>query len=347
MSNLDALNRRTALALMAAGLATAAERSFAAGPVEQKMLEIGANRDPQLGAHVAIAATKGYFAEEGVDVKVHWTQVSGDLQPLLAGGAINVAAFGMHSTINLRARKVPLRTVCALCEYSGTQGLVLAPGKKLASPAELMGKRIAAPNQAPHEMALAKLGKQYGFDPKKIIVVRMEPSESISAMARGDVDGALTFQPHLYKLLQMGGTLYFTGRISYIDGQKKELPLDDRLLYIHSTLNVNEKWLAQNPNTTEALIRAMIKAQDLIVNQQLEAQKILQDFLHAEAEALRQSMEQNVYGLAIDEALHKSVLFSNDWLTVNGQLPAPVPPADTIATKPLEDIDPKLVTWKG
>jgi ABC-type nitrate/sulfonate/bicarbonate transport system substrate-binding protein len=347
MSNLDSVNRRTAMALMMAGLATASGRSFAAGPVEQKSLEIGGNRDPQLGAHIAIAVNKGYFGEEGMDVKVHWTQVSGDLQPLLAGGAINVVGFGMHSTINLRARKVPLRAVCALCEYSGTQGLVLAPGKKLASPAELVGKRIAAPNQAPHEMALAKLGKQYGFDHKKIIVVRMEPSESISAMARGDVDGALTFQPHLYKLVQMGGTLYFTGRTSYIDGTRKDLPLDDRLLYIHSALNVNETWMMQNPNTTEALIRAMIKANDLIADHQPEAQKILQDFLRADAEALRQSMEQNVYGLAIDAALQKSVSFANDWLTVNGQITAPVNPADTIAPKALEQINPKLVTWKN
>ena len=123
MSNAESLNRRTALALMAAGLATIAGRSFAAGPVEQKSLEIGANRDPQLGAHVAIAATKGYFKDEGLDVKVHWTQVSGDLQPLLAGGAISIAAFGMHSTIMDGAVVESGAWVAA--------GAIVTPGKRI------------------------------------------------------------------------------------------------------------------------------------------------------------------------------------------------------------------------
>jgi ABC-type nitrate/sulfonate/bicarbonate transport system substrate-binding protein len=339
------LNRRESLALMLAGLSASALPAHAADAMEITSFEIGANRDPQLGAQVVIAVEKSFFKAEGLDLKIIWTQQSGDLQPLMAGGSINVATLGMHSIIPMRARRVPLRAVCALCEYSGTQGLVISPGKTLSGPADLVGKRIAVPNQAPHEMALVKLGKQYNFDAKKIILVRMEPSEAVVAAARGDVDGVLTFQPHLYKLLQLGGKLYFTGTTTYFEGAKVDLPLDDRLLYIHSTLAVNEKWATANPNTTAALVKALVRATNFLSEQPAESQKIMQDFFHVDAEALKQAMEQNRYGIAIDPALKKSVEFSNDWLMVNKQITSPIAEADTVLTGVLQKIDPKLVTW--
>ena len=148
------MSRRKSLAVLLGGVAAGAGPALAQDAPEVTSLEIGGNRDPQLGAQVAIAVAKDMFKAEGVAVKVHWTQVSGDLQPLVAGGSINVATLGMHSIIPMRARRVPLRAACALCEYSGTQGLVLSPGKSLASPAEVVGTKIAVPNQAAHGVAL-------------------------------------------------------------------------------------------------------------------------------------------------------------------------------------------------
>src|SRR5437879_1324894 len=105
-------SRRQSLALMLCGIAASTLPVMAADALEMTSLEIGGNRDPQLGAQVAIAVAKDLFKAEGLDVKVHWTQVSGDLQPLVAGGSINVATLGMHSIIPMRARKVPLRAAC-------------------------------------------------------------------------------------------------------------------------------------------------------------------------------------------------------------------------------------------
>jgi NitT/TauT family transport system substrate-binding protein len=173
----------------------------------------------------------------------------------------------------------------------------------------------------------------------------MEPSEAVAAGARGDVDGVLTFQPHMYKLIQMGGKLYFTGTTSYFNGTKEELPLDDRLLYIHSALAVNEKWAAANPNTTSAMVKALIRATNFLVEQPAESQKMMADFFHADPEALKQAMEQNRYQVAIDAALKKSVEFSNEWLQMNKQIPGPIADSDTVITSVLMKIDPKLVTW--
>lgn len=339
------VNRRQSLGMMLTGLAATVVPAIADDKLEVTSLEIGANRDPQLGAQIMIALAKDFFKAEGLDVKVRWTQVSGDLQPLMAGGALNIGTLGLTQIIAMRARKVNLRAICVLCDHSGTQGLVLSPGKTLNSPGELVGKRIAAPNQSPHEMALVKLGKQYNFDAKKIILVRMEPAEALTAAARGDVDGVLTFQPYMHKLIQIGGKLFFTSSATYFNGPKVDLPLDDRLLYIRAVLAANEDWLAKNPNTATALVKTIIRATNFLAEQPAEAQKIMQEFLRADEEALRQAMEQNRYSVAIDAGFAKSVEFGNEWLQQSKQIPGPIDPKDTVQTAILSKIDPKLVSW--
>ncbi|WP_454857808.1 ABC transporter substrate-binding protein [Rhizobium binxianense] len=340
------ITRRQGLSMMLGGLVAAAAASRASGAVEQTTLTIGGNRDPQLGAQIAIAVKKGLFKDEGLDLSVTWTEAGGDLIPLLAGGAINVAGLGITSVAALSARGIKARAVCGLCDYSGSQALVLKPGLTLASPKDLAGLKFAAPPTDPHEMALNTLGKQYGFDSKQIKIVRMQPSEAVIATARGDVDGALTFQPHLYKLMQMGATPYFSGTSTWFDGKETVLPPEKHLIYVYSLMIANEEWLAKNPNTMLAIIRAVIKANDVIVSNRPEAEQILADFLHAEPEAIKQSMNQNIYGIALDDTLIRSFGFASDWLQDMGQITQPINPADVLEPKLLAQIDPKLVTYK-
>ncbi len=341
------ITRRAGMGLVLGGLAAAATSARAAGAIEQPKLDIGGNRDPQLGAQITIAVAKDYFKAEGLDVTVRWTDTGGDLLPLFAGGAINVGGLSLSSIAALNARGVPVKGVCALCDFSGTQGLVLRPGLKLSNPKELAGLKLAAPPSNPHEMALALLGKRYGFDSKSIKIVYMQPSEAIVAASRGDVDGALTFQPHLSRLVQMGGTLYFTGTATYFDGKETMLPTEDRLLFVHTMMLANQTWLASNPNTMMAIIRAIIRANDMIVNDRPQAETILSKAFHTDIGTMHESMNENTYGIAMDDALMRSFAFTSNWMQSIGQIKAPMDPVASVDTSFLKQINPGLVTFKA
>jgi ABC-type nitrate/sulfonate/bicarbonate transport system substrate-binding protein len=337
------MDRRSALALLMGSVALPSAFAHAAETPEQSTLEIGVVRDLQGGIQIAIAAAKGYFKEEGIDVKPRWVEQAGDLYPILASSALDLAGLGIHAVMILRGRKAQVKVICTLCEYSGSQGFVLRPGLKLNSPPELVGKKIAAPSTSPLELALAKFGKLNNFDSTKVTLVKMEPSESIVALARGDVDGALSYQPHLYKMQQMGGTLYWTGRIGYMTGQPEPFSAEDRLLYIHATLAVNEPWLAANPKTAAAVVRGIIRANDLIKNNPAETEKILRELYRAEPEAIKQALAQNEYGVSIDAGIARSISFANDWLVSNKRIPETQNPKDIIAPQILKKINPTLV----
>lgn len=341
----SALSRRSVLTMLASSaLAGAALPAFAAEKPELSTIEIGGNRDPQLGAQIIVAHLKNYFKEEGVDVTVRWTDTSGDLLPLMASGSINLAGLGMANIANLIARGVPARAISGLCDYSGTQALVLRPGLKLNGPKNLAGRKFAAPTTSPHEVAIAELGQRYGFDASTVTLARMQPSEGVVAAARGDVDGVLTYPPFLGRILDMGGTLYFTGSATYFDGKQTPLATKDRLLNIRSILAGNEQWMKTNPNTTFAVLRAVARANGFIAANLDESSKMLASFLKSTPEVMLQSLNANVYSLAMDEGLLGSIAFTSGWLQKIGQLKAPIDPAKTLDTGFLAKFDPKLVT---
>ena len=343
------ITRRAAVALVGGTIGTLAlvRPATADDLLEQKTIEIGGVRDPQLGAQLLIADKAGLFKAQGLDVAVHWTESATDIMSFLSGGAIYLATSSVNNQIILASKNVPVKTVAALCDGAGTQGLVLAPGVKLSGPAELVKKRLAAPITSSHVMMLAKLGKQYGFDSSQVKIVNMEPSDAVTATMRGDVDGALTYDPFMSRLVQLGCSLYVTGKTSYISGTKVELSGDQQLLYQNALLLSDQSWMEKNPNTLKAVLRALIAANTLIAADRPRAAAMMQDFLHVDTTMMTGIMNANRYNMALDQQIVRSINFANEWLQMVKRISAPVQPDSVLAPKLLQQVDANLVNLKA
>lgn len=317
----------------------------AADGIEQPKVEMAAVRDTQLGAQVAIADALGFFKDEGLDMTVHWTTSGADIITFMAGGATYLAAGGGFNGIVLRTQGAPVKIIAGLADMSGTQGLALAPGVKLSSPKDLEGKKLAFTQGTPNVLILSKLAEAYGFDMKKVQLISMDPPEGAVAASRGDVQGFLGFQPHLQRLVSMGGSLYATGTEVNLTGTPEKLSFDKQLIYVNSVLLASQDWIDKKPNTLKAAIRALLKANDVIANDRPKAVAIMQKLLKLDAQSLNVMMDANTYTLAIDDHLAKSITFQNDWGRSIKRIPSDVAPAQIFEPKLLREIDPKLVTW--
>jgi ABC-type nitrate/sulfonate/bicarbonate transport system substrate-binding protein len=340
--------RRGSLGFIAGGIGSAFVRpAGAADPIEQKSVEIGGVRDPQLGTQLLIADKTRLFKAQGLDVTVHWTESATDIMSFLSGGALYLATSSVNNQVILASKNIAVKAVAGLCDGAGTQGLVLGPGVKLTSPANLVSKRLASPITSSHVMMLAKLGKEYGFDSSQIKLVNMEPTEAVTATMRGDVHGALTYDPFMSRLVQLGCTLYVTGTASYVTGKKIELSGDEQLLYQNGILLSNQAWMEKNPNTLKAVLRAFIAANDVISNDHPRAVSLMREFLHIDATMMERIMNANRYSIALDGHILRSISFASDWLQAVKRIPAPVAPASVLAAQLLQEIDSSLVSLKA
>lgn len=331
--------------MAAAALATAPAAGADAMEIEQRNIEIAAVRDPQLGAQVAVAEAYGYFKEAGVEATVRWTQSGADIITFMAGGNQNIGTGGTFTQIVLAGQRLPVKTISALADIAGTQGFVLSPGVHLASPLELEGKKLAFTEGNSQVLILAKLAKTYGFDMKKVTLVNMNPSEGVVAASKGDVQGLLGWQPNLYRLIQMGGSMYATGTTLYVAGKPEKLSFADRLQYNHSLLLASQDWIDHKPNTLIAVLRALQKATELFTTDRAKALDALQTQLRIDAGAIRALTDANDYGLAITDSVAKSVEFQGDWARSIKRIPNPVTAEEVLYPKLLQEMDPKLVDW--
>lgn len=317
----------------------------AAEALEQTKIEMVSTRDPQLGAHIAISDALGLFKEQGLDVTVHWTQSGADIITFLANGTQYLASGGEFPQLVLKSQGVPVKTIARLSELSGAQGLVLAPGVKLNSPKELEGKKLAYVGGTPLPLILAKLGQMFSFDISKVSLVSMQPSESVVAASRRDVDGMLGFEPFMHQLVTLGGTLYVTGKKLYVTGKEQVLPPETPLTYYDAVLIARQEWIDQKPNTLKAVLRALLKADDIIKNDRPKAMAAIQKTLRVETATLTTTMDENVYGLNMDALLVKGFEFVNEWAVSIKRIPPGLRPEDVLETKLLREVAPHLVTW--
>jgi|GEM_PF-6563019 len=336
------INRRDLL--VGAGAMAVLAAMPAAARADSAKVTIGINRDPQLGAQLLIARVKNYFQDEGLDPTFAYTDTGGDLIPLMAGKSVNLAGTSVMNLISLDTRGGTFKVVSSLCDFSNTQGIVLRPGLKLNDPKELEGLKLAATPTNPTALVILELGRRYGFDGTKVTLENMQPAEGVVAASRGDVDGVLTYPPYLGKMVAMGGTLYCTGSATYFDGKETVLPPDQKLLNVRSVLAGDQQWMRDNPDTVQAVIRAVIKANDFITADPKGAADIIGTELKADPAIMLQSVQANKYSIALDADVQGAFAFAQTWLKKTGQLSQDINIGDYVDTEFLKSSHPDLVS---
>ena len=342
---LSAPTRRAVLGGIAIGVWGAATRARAA-EVETPAFEVLVVRDPQLGAQFAVAEQYELFREQGLSVTVRWLQSAADTLTIMGGGAAPVGVGGSFTQVVLGGQGLPVRTISALADITETQGFALAPNVKLSHPRELEGKRLAFTQGNSQVLLLAKLARTYGFDQSKVTLVNMNQSEGIVAASRGDVHGLLGWQPNLYRLVALGGSMYCTGGTLFVNGQPEVQAENDRLLYNHSTLMASQTWIDTKPNTLAALLRAVTKATEMMTADRPRAMAALQRTLRIDNDALDVMTTANKYAVGISPALIASHRFQTEWARSINRIPSAPPPEACFTTRIAEMVDPGLVTWR-
>ncbi|MBV9220236.1 MAG: ABC transporter substrate-binding protein [Methylobacteriaceae bacterium] len=269
---------------------------------EQTSIEIWAVRDPQEAAVIALAKELDYYKAEGLDVTIKWIVSGTDMASLVASGDINFAGESVTTSAILRDKGIDIRYVMPTANIGGTQCIVLGPNTTLSSPKDLEGKKIGMAAGSGVAIAIRNMAAQYGVDYTKITFVNLQPPDQAPALARGDIDAMAVWQPWALAGMSLGGKLFFTGNKSYIEGSEKPV----NWMYLDAGLNVPAAYLAKNPNTVKAVMRALLKAIDYINKNPVEqSAKLLASPLNVPLADLVPIMKQNIYSASIDDNIVK------------------------------------------
>ena len=194
------------LALPCVALAQSGSRAPLNPPVKLRVGIIAAMFD----AVSLIAADRGYFLSEGLDVEVRAFPGSGDAAQALAIGALDVLASGPNPMIfNSRQRNIDLTIVASAGQHSPGHGSIslvlrrdLVDSGRYKTPADLKGMKIASGLAAPSSWFVSELARRHGVSEKEFEIVQLGLPNVVAGMGNKSIDGGCINEPHATQVLQ-------------------------------------------------------------------------------------------------------------------------------------------------
>jgi NitT/TauT family transport system substrate-binding protein len=256
------IDRRTVLATAAAAGVTAALATPArvlAQALERKKLTIAVGGKNLLYyLPLTIAEQLKYFEAEGLEVSI--VDFAGGARALQAvvGGSADVVSGAFEHTLNMQVKGQPMR---AFVLQGRAPQIVLAVSTKtmpnFRTLADLKGKKIGvtAPGSSTNIMANFVLAKA-GLKPSDVSIVGVGASQgAVAAMRTGQIDAISNLDP-VITILQRNGDIKIVSDTRDVAEADKVFggPMPAGCLYAPVS------FVEKNPNTAQALVNAMVRA---------------------------------------------------------------------------------------
>ncbi|MFC5831752.1 ABC transporter substrate-binding protein [Nonomuraea insulae] len=228
-------------------------------------------------APLFIAMERGFFKEEGLNVKQEPIQAPQMVLGKLSNGSMDVI-LGSYATILTIQASGAEKFKYIADSYQGAAGafgVMVKKGSTITDVAGLKGKKIGVN---------AKVGlgtltmnphlKIAGIDPAKDIqYVEIPTTNWLSSLDKGDVDAVWMTDPYVSQAKkELGATMLLDTMSGPTDG----LPI--------TGWAATEKWVSENPKTLAAFQRAMAKAQNIAATDRSAVTKVLPTFTKIPAE---------------------------------------------------------------
>lgn len=200
---MHALNRRAFLELLAVGGTTLATGALWPTPAKAAArtinLFMGTSPDH---ANLWVALQKGYFANEGLDVKVR----------LFPSGSAATDAFRAGVAEFVACGDIP---AMRLWEVMGTKYIapvaydyrtpVFMVKSAIKTPEDLRGKTIATRFGSTFELMIEMVSRKMNIPAGTFKLVNMEPNDMVITLERGDIDGFIWGSPMEQRAKQISG----------------------------------------------------------------------------------------------------------------------------------------------
>ena len=207
---------------------------------------------------LSVAERKGYFKDEGLEVEIPDFAGGAKALQALVGGSADMVSGAYEHTINMAAKKQPIKAVVLQARYSSI--VLLLPKDKAAKykgPADLKGLKVGvtAPGSSTNMFVNNILAKG-GLKPTDIAVVGVGAgSGAVAAMEKGEIDAISNLDPVITQLES-------TGKFVAVADSRTEKGMNDIYGgdYHASVIYLNEDYIKKYPNTVQAVVNAMVRA---------------------------------------------------------------------------------------
>jgi len=278
---------------------------------------------------IFVAEANGYFEDAGLDVDIIQP---GEVRPeaAIASGAADFGISFQEQVTLARADDVPIVSIAAVLQHN-TSGFASAADLNVSNPADFEGLRYGAWGSPFEEPTLEVLMKCAGADFSKLEIVNTGWSDPLALIDEKQIDMAWIFYGWQgFQAQQQGVALNVVMMEDYFDC------IPD---YYTPVVIASEDTIANRPDVTRALIKALSRGYEFAVKNPGEAADLLLAAVpELDAELVKASQEW-LSGYYQAEALRwgeqKESVWKDysDWMVEYGILSTPIKASDAFTNE--------------
>jgi NitT/TauT family transport system substrate-binding protein len=207
---------------------------------------------------LTVAERKGYFKDEGLEVEIPDFAGGAKALQALVGGSADMVSGAYEHTINMAAKKQPIKAVVLQAKFSS---IALVMSKERAARyhggRDLKGLKVGvtAPGSSTNMFVNNLLAKD-GLKPTDVSIVGVGTgSGAVAAMEKGEIDAISNLDPVLTQLES-------TGKFVAVADSRTEKGMKDIYGgdYHASVIYITDEYIKKYPNTVQAVVNAMVRA---------------------------------------------------------------------------------------
>jgi NitT/TauT family transport system substrate-binding protein len=243
-------------------------------PQPKQVVILACTAQPQ-GTLVQVALSKGYFLEQGLDVRPQLHPFGKLALQSLVEGKADVATAAETPIMFQIVAGQQLRVLATLVSSSTNNAVVGLRSAGIASVRDLKGKRVGYTLGTTSDYYLSSLLATQNLTRQDVPGLPLAPAEMLRALETDKVDAVSTWN---YTLSAIANAL----------GPRGIVLLDSRAYTETFNLVASDEFVRHRPEVVERLLRAMIKAEDFVQQQPEQAQAIMAAASHVDLPLVQQ-----------------------------------------------------------
>lgn len=258
---------------------------------------------------VHVAAARGFFSAEGLDVELLECSSGRECFGLMVDGRAQVAtAAEVVATLN--SVKVPDLAIIATVSTSSHQIKLIGRTSAGATSAEgLVGKRIGTVIGTSAQYFLHTWLVFHGLDPGRVTVVGLRPDDVVPALQHGNIDAVAIWDPAAEAALRSLGA----------DGAVLPNP---RVYSQHFGLLTTRTTVLAQRTALLKMLGALVRAERFVAAEPQRASELLAARLGISPAEARTQMAEHDYRLRLDQALISTLSSQTRWAVRAKYLPS-------------------------
>lgn len=261
--------KRVTGVILTAGLMLGGVALFDADPARgQQMTDITfANDFIVLGRHAPLftAIEKGYYKEEGLNVKIVPTNGTAAAIQMVESGAAQLGFIDVPSLVIARANGSTVKVVSVIYQKAPFTIFSLDPGANVMQLKDLEGLKVGTGSGSFVSNIAKAMMRKNGLDPDKLETVNVEPSARVAMLASRNipsVDFYIMSKPGIERAVK--------------DAKVRSLLLADFGLDLYSNgIGAKESYLKENPEIVKKFVRATLRGYQYAFQHKKEAAELI------------------------------------------------------------------------